>query len=139
MKCTVIENRNVNSPKMWAWVIDISWVDWSYKSSTCDFIYILSWAPPFILWWSNFEILFAPLQRIGWLHCQAIPTEHGPYITERTQKAVYLFWHSGDLLEVKSRFKYLKEKVSRELIPFLVLFFCFEFLYTVNIYWSKAS
>jgi hypothetical protein len=54
---------------------------------------VLSTAPPpFILWWSNLEILFAPLHRsspfIGGLRCQAIQTEHGPYIAERTQKAV---------------------------------------------------
>jgi hypothetical protein len=38
------------------------------------------------------EILFVPLHRsspfIGGLRCQAIQTEHGPYIAERTQKAV---------------------------------------------------
>jgi hypothetical protein len=54
----------------------------------------LSTAPQFILWWSNLEILFAPLHRsspyIGGLRCQAIQTEHGPYIAERTQKAVYI-------------------------------------------------
>jgi hypothetical protein len=58
---------------------------WRHVSST---------APPFILWWSNLEILFGPLQRsspfIGELRCQAIQTEHGPYIAERTQKAVYI-------------------------------------------------
>jgi hypothetical protein len=54
---------------------------------------VLSTAPPFI-WWSNLEILFGPLHRsypfIGELRCQAIQTEHGPYIAERTQKAVYI-------------------------------------------------
>jgi hypothetical protein len=47
-----------------------------------------------ILLWSNLEILFAPLRRssplIGGLRCQAIQTEHGPYIAERTQKAAYI-------------------------------------------------
>jgi hypothetical protein len=57
--------------------------------------HVLSTAPPFILWWSNFEILFAPLHRsspfIGGLRCQAIQTEHGLYnIAERTKKAVYI-------------------------------------------------
>jgi hypothetical protein len=56
--------------------------------------HVLSKAPPFILWWSNLEILFAPLHRsshfMGGLRCQAIQTEHGPYIAERTQKAVYI-------------------------------------------------
>jgi hypothetical protein len=51
--------------------------------------HVLSPAPPFKLWWSNFEILFAPLHRsspfIEELRCQAIQMEHGPYITERTQ------------------------------------------------------
>jgi hypothetical protein len=49
---------------------------------------------PLILWWSNLEILSAPLHRsspfIGGLRCQAIQTEHGLYIAERTQKAVYI-------------------------------------------------
>jgi hypothetical protein len=39
-------------------------------------------------------VLFAPLHRsslfIGGLRCQAIQTEHGPYIVERTHKAVYI-------------------------------------------------
>jgi hypothetical protein len=56
--------------------------------------HVLSTALPFILWCSNLEILFAPLHRstpfIGGLRCQAIQTEHGPYIAERTQKAVYI-------------------------------------------------
>jgi hypothetical protein len=50
--------------------------------------------PPFILWWSILEILFVPLHRsspfIGGLRCQAIQTEHGPFIAERIQKAVYI-------------------------------------------------
>jgi hypothetical protein len=56
--------------------------------------HVLTQAPPFILWWSNLEILFGPLHRsspsIGELRCQAIQTELGPYIAERTQKAVYI-------------------------------------------------
>jgi hypothetical protein len=60
----------------------------------CDVTCVLSTAPPFILWWSNLEILFAPLHRsspfIGELGCQAIPMGHGPYIAERTQKVVYI-------------------------------------------------
>jgi hypothetical protein len=56
--------------------------------------HVLATAPPFILWWSNLEILFGPLHRgspfIGELRCQAIQTKHGPYIEERTQKAVYI-------------------------------------------------
>jgi hypothetical protein len=56
---------------------------WRHVSST---------APPFILWWSNLEILFGPLHRnspfIGDLRYQM---EHAPYIAERTQKeAVYI-------------------------------------------------
>jgi hypothetical protein len=38
--------------------------------------------------------VFAPLHRsspfIGGLRCQAIQTEHSPYIAERTEKAVYI-------------------------------------------------
>jgi hypothetical protein len=57
--------------------------------------HVLSTAPPFILWWSNLEILFSPLLHrsspfIGGLRCQAIRTEHGPYIAQRTQKTVYI-------------------------------------------------
>jgi hypothetical protein len=48
---------------------------WRHVSST---------APPFILWWSNLEIIFGPLHPtspfIGELRCQAIQMEHGPYI-----------------------------------------------------------
>jgi hypothetical protein len=55
--------------------------------------HVLAAAPPFILWWSNLEILFVPLHRsspfIGGLRCQAIQTEHGSYIAERTKKSVY--------------------------------------------------
>jgi hypothetical protein len=59
---------------------------WRHVSST---------APPFILLWANLEILFGPLHLrsspfIGELRCQAIQMEHGPYIAERTQKAVYI-------------------------------------------------
>jgi hypothetical protein len=39
-------------------------------------------------------VLFGPLRRsspfIGELLCQAIQMEHGPYIAERTQNAVYI-------------------------------------------------
>jgi hypothetical protein len=58
---------------------------WRHVSST---------APPLILWWSTSEILVGPLHSsspfIGELRCQGIQTGHGPYITERTQKAVYI-------------------------------------------------
>jgi hypothetical protein len=58
---------------------------WRHVSST---------APPFILWWSNLEILFGPRHCsspfIGELRCQAIQMEHGQYIAERTQNAVYI-------------------------------------------------
>jgi hypothetical protein len=56
--------------------------------------HVFSTAPPFILWWSNLEILFGPLHRsspfIGEVRCQAIQTELDPYRAERTQKAVYI-------------------------------------------------
>jgi hypothetical protein len=42
----------------------------------------------------KFRKTICPLHRsspfIGGLRCQAIQTEHGPYIAERTQKAVYI-------------------------------------------------
>jgi hypothetical protein len=57
--------------------------------------HVSSTAPPFILWWSNLETLFALLNRsspfIGELRCQAIQLEHAPIcIAERTQSAVYI-------------------------------------------------
>jgi hypothetical protein len=58
--------------------------------------HVLSTASPFILE-VKFRNTICPLHRsspfIGGLRCQAIQTEHGPYITERTQKAVYcILW-----------------------------------------------
>jgi hypothetical protein len=59
---------------------------WRHESST---------APPFIFWWSNLEILFAPFHRsshfIGELRCQAIQTENGPNMKERTKKQSILW------------------------------------------------
>jgi hypothetical protein len=75
--------------------IDISWLDWAYKSSTCDVMYCRHSAPPFILWWSNLEILFAPPPArsspfIGkGMRCQAIQMEHGSYIRENTKCSLY--------------------------------------------------
>jgi hypothetical protein len=66
---------------------------WRHVSST---------APPFILWWSNLVILFGPLHRsspfIGELRCQAIQMEHGPYIAERTQNAVFILWADCNMI-----------------------------------------
>jgi hypothetical protein len=86
-------------------------VDWAYKPSTCA-PHVLSTAPPFILWWSNLEILFAPLHRsspfIGGLRCQAIQMEHGPYIAERTQKAVYILrWRDTETDRYREKRRYL--------------------------------
>jgi hypothetical protein len=59
---------------------------WDHVSST---------APPFILWWSNLELLFGPLHRsspfIGELHALS-SNSNGTrsYIAERTQNAVYI-------------------------------------------------
>jgi hypothetical protein len=68
--------------------------------------HVLSTAPPFIIWWSNLEILFAPLHCsapfIGTLRCQSTQTEHGPYIAEWIQKAVYIvicLWISTRTME----------------------------------------
>jgi hypothetical protein len=77
-------------------LIDISWEDWAYKSSTCDVMHCRQRRHRHLycitVWWSNLEILFSPLHHsspfIGGLRCQAIQTEHGPYIADRTQKAV---------------------------------------------------
>jgi hypothetical protein len=85
--------------------------------------HVLSTAAPFILWWSNLEILFAPLHRsspfIRELRCQAIHTEHGLYTAERTQKAVYtVMWDvygsasSGDFLLAKLQIYWTKDKLG---------------------------
>jgi hypothetical protein len=85
-----------NHIKCWAeWfgLIDISWLDWAYKSSTCDVMYRRQRRHLYYggqIW----KYYSWPLHRnspfIGELRCQAIQTEHGPYITKRTQKAVYI-------------------------------------------------
>jgi hypothetical protein len=53
--------------------------------------HVLSTAPPFILWWSNLELLFAPLHRsspfIGELRYQATKTEH-IYSRENPKQAI---------------------------------------------------
>jgi hypothetical protein len=66
--------------------------------------HVLSTAPLLTLWWWNFEILLGPLHRsfpsIGELRCQAIQTEHSPYIAERSRKAVYIvrcLWSKPEL------------------------------------------
>jgi hypothetical protein len=75
-------------------LIDISWVHRLSLQVFYLWRHLLATAPPFILWWSNLEILFCPLHRsspfIGELLCKAIQTEQGPYIADRTQKAVYI-------------------------------------------------
>jgi hypothetical protein len=57
---------------------------WRHVSST---------VPPFILWWSNLEILFGPFHRrspfIRGLRCQAIQMEHGPYSIENPKSSLY--------------------------------------------------
>jgi hypothetical protein len=66
------------------------------------------------------EILFGPLHRrspfLGELRCQAIQTEYGPYIAERTQKAVYivrcLYGANMSKSEVGE-----KEEVERQSLP----------------------
>jgi hypothetical protein len=58
-------------------VIDISWIDLSYKDSIPVTSYTLSTASPFILWWPNLAIPFVPpppqllLHRRG-LRCRPI-------------------------------------------------------------------
>jgi hypothetical protein len=60
-------------------IIDISWVDWAYKSSTCDVMYRRQLHHLYYSMVVN-EILFGALHRsspfIGELRCQAIQTEH---------------------------------------------------------------
>jgi hypothetical protein len=71
----------------------MSWIDWAYKSSTCDFMYCRHSAAIYIMV-VKFRNTRCPLHRsspfIGGLRCQAIQTEQGPYIAKRTQKAVYV-------------------------------------------------
>jgi hypothetical protein len=73
--------------------IDISWLDWAYKSSTCDVCIVDSAAIYIML--VKFRNTFGPLHRsspfIGERLCQAIQMEHGLIcIAERTQNAVYI-------------------------------------------------
>jgi hypothetical protein len=79
--------------------------------------HVLSTAPLFILRCSNLELLFAPLHRsspfIGGLRCQAIQTEHGPYIAERTLKAVNIvicLWRT--LTNLGCQYSFLKGSVK---------------------------
>jgi hypothetical protein len=74
--------------------IDISWVDWAYKSSTVPVTSFVNDRTAIYIMVVKIRNTFAPppLNRsslfIGGLRCQAIQTEQGPYIAERTQKAV---------------------------------------------------
>jgi hypothetical protein len=68
----------------WLETIDISRLDWAYKSSTCYVMYRRQrrHLPKYsILWWWNLGILLGPLHRsspfIEELRCQAIQIEHG--------------------------------------------------------------
>jgi hypothetical protein len=74
--------------------------------------HVLSTAPPFILWWSNLEILFAPLHRsspfIGGLRCQAIQTEHGPYSRKNPKSNLYC--------EVSMPVSHVQKKKSAEIM-----------------------
>jgi hypothetical protein len=55
--------------------------------------HVLSTAPPFILWWSNLEILFVPLHRsfcfIRRLRWQPIQKEHSRYSRQNTNISLY--------------------------------------------------
>jgi hypothetical protein len=91
---------------------------------------IVDTAPPFILKWSNLEILFDPLHRsspfIGGLRCQAIQMEHGPYTAERTQKAVYVvkcLWCRAMTEAAVSLNIFFLLVISRAVTPHLLRFF----------------
>jgi hypothetical protein len=69
--------------------------------------------------------VFAPLHRsspfIGGLRCQAIQTEHGPYIAERTQKAVYIvrcLWATWTVSSCQSALAYFLGTVTRSMHVF---------------------
>jgi hypothetical protein len=68
--------------------IDISWVDWAYKSSTCDVMYCRHSAAIYIMV-IKFRNTICPLPpqltlRRRAVRCHTIQTEHGPYLAERT-------------------------------------------------------
>jgi hypothetical protein len=99
---------------------------WRHASST---------APPFILWWSNLEILFGLFHRsspfIGELRYQAILMEHGLYIAERTQKSAYIVrcqcWNHVNLrfrLKNKAMLYRANFEVNSTEKLILKLFFC---------------
>jgi hypothetical protein len=80
-------------------------------------------------------MLFGPLHRsssfIGELRCQAIQTEHGPYLEERTQKAVYIvicLWDRIGKLFSKKGNKFLKWGFSHILIEKKVIKFLTKFV-----------
>jgi hypothetical protein len=95
--------------------IDISWLDWGYKSSTCDVMCIVDSAATYIMVVKFRNTSWPPPPQlslhIGELRCQAIQIEHGPYITERTPKAVYIvkcLWRGE-----KKSWQYAKETAER--------------------------
>jgi hypothetical protein len=82
---------------------------WRHVSST---------APPFILWWWNLKILFAPLNRsspfIGELRCQAIQMEHA-LIQQRGPKAQSILW------DVSAPYQYIWRIQFAQLMPRRIL------------------
>jgi hypothetical protein len=118
MYCTILKIcitwslRHVRSDIPNYWYVFSHWFSWAncrlytiqythrYLMTRLSLQFVYLWrhvsstAPSFILWWSNLDILFGPLHLsspfIGELRCQAIQMEHGPYIAERTQNAVYI-------------------------------------------------
>jgi hypothetical protein len=70
-------------------LIDISWIDWAYKSSTCDVMYCQQRRNLYYGVKFRNTTVFVPLLRSS-------PFIHCPYIAERTQKVVYIvrcLWH----------------------------------------------
>jgi hypothetical protein len=74
------------------WLIDISWVDWAYKISTCDVTYCRHSATIYIMVVKFRITIFPPPPQLS-LHRSAALAGNSngtSYVTERTQKAVYI-------------------------------------------------
>jgi hypothetical protein len=74
---------NGNTHEVSEHTVDISWVDWAYKSSTCDVMYCIMGVQ-----FRNTICHHRSSPFIGGLRCQAIQTDHCPYIAERTQLSI---------------------------------------------------
>jgi hypothetical protein len=77
----------------WAWTIDISWVDWAYKSSTCDVKYCRHSAAIYIMVVKFRNTICPPPPRLS-LHRRAALSSNSngtrSVYSRKTQKGVYI-------------------------------------------------